>query len=389
MAQEISIVDTTLRDGMQTPRIQVDKEKRIALARAIMSTGVDVMEIGFPANPYDASCMPDIAQVVARESDATVCGLARLVKEDIDAVRWSLRHISYQRRRIHVFIGSSPELRSYSLGKRQDEIMERTRRWTAYATRYFDDVQYSPEDATRTEYPFLVDVLNCAVEMGARTINVPDTVGGSLPHEYAAQLSNLVRDVPGVETWSVHAHDDGGLATAVSLAGIAAGARQVEGTVLGYGERAGNADWMQVIGNVHCRDMGRHKVDTTTFYNVAHQVASLLGTTVPLNYPFVGDNAFCTESGIHHKGVKNSRSTYYWANAADFGQHDSVAIGQTSGSGVVAHALEQIGLSVPHEGLKTLTRDVVFRCAENGGISDAELASMASEYRIEDYSRNI
>src|SRR3954452_23387748 len=330
----VSIFDTTLRDGEQSPGISLNKVEKLEIAQQLRRLGVDVIEAGFPiASPGDFEAV----QAIAREVHAPViCGLARTGFKDIDAAWNAIR--DSERPRIHTFISTSDIHIEHQLQATREDVKGQARAAVAHSKQYTDDVEFSPMDATRADLEYTAEVVQIALDEGATTINIPDTVGYTIPDEYAATLTRLYELVPHLHkvTLSVHCHDDLGLAVANSLAGVSAGARQVECAVNGLGERAGNAALEEVVMALRTRAdyfAGPHTtVNTEELARTSRMVARLTGYPVQYNKAIIGRNAFAHESGIHQHGVLNDRETYEIIDASVVGQEAAqIVLGKHSG----------------------------------------------------------
>jgi 2-isopropylmalate synthase len=315
----VRIFDTTLRDGEQSPGATLTSPEKLEIARALARLGVDVIEAGFPAaSPDDLEAVRRIAiEVGAMHGpdgrQPIICGLARANKADIDNAWEAVRHAP--RPRIHTFLATSEIHMKHKLKLDPEEVVEQVIEMVGYARSLCDDVEFSPEDAGRSDPEFLYVVLAEAIRAGATTLNIPDTVGYTTPLEFGALIEGIMANVEGIEdvVVSVHCHDDLGLATANTLAGIRAGARQVEVTVNGIGERAGNTSLEEVVMGLHTRrpllslDTG---IDTTQLTRISRLVSTYTGILVPPNKAIVGANAFAHEAGIHQDGMLKNHNTY-------------------------------------------------------------------------------
>ncbi|MEG2377421.1 MAG: 2-isopropylmalate synthase [Clostridia bacterium] len=336
--RKIKIFDTTLRDGEQAPGCSMDLYEKLEVARALQKLRVDVIEAGFPiSSAGDRAAI----EMISREiKDSSVCALARAVEADIDAAAESLRDACAPC--IHTFIATSPVHMQYKLRMTPDEVIERTHAAVSYAKRFCTDVEFSAEDAGRSDLDFLVKVLDTAIRAGATTVNIPDTVGYLSPTEIAARIKYLREHVDGMANvqLSVHHHNDLGLATANSLAAISAGATQVECTINGIGERAGNASLEEVVMAIKTRTEffgADTEIDTKQIYRASRLVSSITGIAVPPNKAIVGQNAFAHEAGIHQHGVMAERTTYEIMRAEDIGiPKKQMVLGKHSGR----HAFE-------------------------------------------------
>jgi 2-isopropylmalate synthase len=344
----VRIFDTTLRDGEQSPGISLNRQEKVEIAHQLARLGVDVIEAGFPiTSPGDFEAV----QAIAREIHGPViCGLARTAKEDIDAA-WNAVKGS-ERPRIHTFIATSDIHIERKLQTTREDVKGQARAAVAHAKQYTDDVEFSPEDGSRSDVGFMAEVIQIALDEGATTINVPDTVGYTMPHEYAAMFEELYRLVPGLRdvVVSVHCHNDLGLAVANSFAGLQAGCRQVECAVNGIGERAGNASLEEIVMLLHTRESSIGlwtEVGTREIARTSRLVSRLTGYTVQPNKAIVGRNAFAHEAGIHQDGVLKERTTYEIMDATTIGlDTNSIVLGKHSGRHALRKALEELGFEV-------------------------------------------
>jgi 2-isopropylmalate synthase len=354
----VRIFDTTLRDGEQSPGISLGKQEKLEIAHQLARLGVDVIEAGFPiTSPGDF----DAVQAIAREVEGPViCGLARTSKQDIDAAWNAVKDA--ERPRIHTFIATSDIHIERKLQTTRDDVKGQARAAVAHAREYTDDVEFSPEDGSRSEIEFMAEVIQIALDEGATTINVPDTVGYTMPDEYAEMwraLYELVPDLTKVTT-SVHCHNDLGLAVANSFAGLVAGCRQVECAVNGIGERAGNASLEEIVMLLHTRESSVgiwSAVNTREIARVSRLVSRLTGYPVQPNKAIVGRNAFAHEAGIHQDGVLKDRTTYEIMDATTIGlETNSIVLGKHSGRHALRKALEELGFAVDGAALNTAFR---------------------------------
>jgi 2-isopropylmalate synthase len=351
----VKIFDTTLRDGEQSPGISLNKQEKLEIAQQLARLGVDIIEAGFPiASPGDFEAVEAIAREV---HGPVICGLARTGFQDIDAA-WNAVKDS-ERPRIHTFISTSDIHITHQLQTTREDVKGQARAAVAHARQYCEDVEFSPMDATRADLEFTAEVLQIAIDEGATTINVPDTVGYSMPEEYAEMWRALYRLVPGLAdvTTSVHCHDDLGLAVANSFAGVQAGARQVECAVNGIGERAGNASLEEIVMLLHTRQASVGvwtSVNTREIARTSRLVSRLTGYPVQPNKAIVGRNAFAHESGIHQDGVLKERTTYEIMDATTIGlETNSIVLGKHSGRHALRKALEELGFAVDGAALNT------------------------------------
>jgi 2-isopropylmalate synthase len=349
MTDRVRIFDTTLRDGEQAPGIALDPDQKVAIAHQLARLGVDIIEAGFPvASPGDFEAVSRIAREV---TGPVIAALARAEAGDIDRAWDSIRHTDQPR--IHVFLATSPIHMEHKLRMTEEEVMTAVKVGVARAREYTDDVEYSPEDATRSDPDFVMAVCRAAVAAGATTVNIPDTVGYATPGDFAALISRVVAEVKGDRedvVISTHCHNDLGLAVANSLAGVEAGARQVEGAINGIGERAGNTSTEEVVMALRVRqdafgvEVG---VNTEEIYDASMIVAEKTGYPVQYNKAVVGRNAFSHESGIHQHGVLRHRETYEIMDPTAVGfSGSSIVMGKHSGRAALKHSLDQMGVSL-------------------------------------------
>jgi 2-isopropylmalate synthase len=351
----VLIFDTTLRDGEQSPGISLNTAEKLEIAHQLARLGVDIIEAGFPiASPGDFEAV----QAIAREVHGPViAGLARAHAADVERAWDAVRDA--ERPRIHTFLSTSDIHIEHQLQSTREDVKGQARAAVAHAKSLCEDVEFSPMDATRADVEFTAEVLRIAIEEGATTINVPDTVGYAMPHEYAAFLTRLYELAPGLRdvVLSVHCHDDLGLAVANSFAGVQAGARQVECAVNGIGERAGNASLEEIVMLLHTRqaDVGlRTGIRTTEIARTSRLISRLTGYPVQPNKAIVGRNAFAHESGIHQDGVLKERSTYEIMDATTVGvDANAIVLGKHSGRHALRQALEELGFQVEGQALNT------------------------------------
>jgi 2-isopropylmalate synthase len=347
MEDRVRIFDSTLRDGEQAPGIALDPDQKVAIAAQLARLGVDIIEAGFPiSSPGDFRAVTRIAQEV---QGPTIAALARAQAEDVDRAWEAIRHASDPR--IHVFLATSPIHMQHKLRMNEEEVITTVKANVGRARDHTENVEYSPEDATRSDPDFVVAVCQAAVEAGATTVNIPDTVGYATPNDYGALIRRIVNEVKaGREdvVVSTHCHNDLGLAVANSLAAVAAGARQVEGAINGIGERAGNTSIEEVVMALRVRaDAYGVGVGVTTeeIYETSRLVSEQTGYPVQYNKAIVGRNAFAHESGIHQHGVLRERTTYEIMDPMAVGMGSSViVIGKHSGRAAFRHSLGQLGI---------------------------------------------
>lgn len=348
MTDKIYIFDTTLRDGEQSPGASMNMQEKLHIARQLEKMQVDVIEAGFPiASKGDFDCVKTIADQVR---GVQVAGLARAGEKDIDAAWNALKN--GENPRIHTFLATSPIHMRHKLRKTPDQVLEQAVAAVAYAARYTSNVEFSAEDASRSELAFVAKVFAAVIEAGATTLNFPDTTGYALPTEYAAMIAYLFEHVPTIHkaVVSVHCHNDLGLAVANSLAAISAGARQVECTVNGLGERAGNTAMEEVVMAVRTRsDLigARTSIVTEHIYPASRMVSTITGMPVQPNKAIVGANAFAHESGIHQDGVLKERSTYEIMDPKEIGlARGNLVMGKHSGRHALKDRIEYLGYTL-------------------------------------------
>jgi 2-isopropylmalate synthase len=357
-SDQVLIFDTTLRDGEQSPGISLNASEKLEIAQQLARLGVDVIEAGFPiASPGDFEGVQGIARTV---EGPVIAGLARTHAADIEAAYGAVKDAA--RPRIHTFISTSDIHIVHQLKTTRDDVVGQARAAVALARSHVEDVEFSPMDATRSDVEFTAEVVSVAIAEGATTINIPDTVGYTMPNEFEAWLGRLYELVPELHgvVLSVHCHDDLGLAVANSLAGVLAGARQVECAINGIGERAGNASLEEIVMLLATResDVGLHTaVNTRELARTSRLVSRLTGYVVQPNKAIVGRNAFAHESGIHQDGVLKERTTYEIMDATSVGlEANSIVLGKHSGRHALRQALEELGIEVSGQ-----TLNVAFR----------------------------
>ena len=379
MKKQVKFFDTTLRDGEQAPGCSMSLNEKLEIARALERLGVDVIEAGFPViSPGDFESVQKIAATLKR---TTVAGLARATQKDIDAAWEALKGAVSPR--IHVFIATSPVHMEYKLKKTPDEVLQIIREMVSYARSKCEDVEFSAEDATRSEPEFLAKAVETAIRTGATTINIPDTVGYTSPAEMESLIRYLMEHVPGIDevTLAVHCHNDLGMAVANTLAAVAAGATQVECTINGIGERAGNAALEEIVMAMHTRpDLYpvQCNVDTTRISPTSRLVFSVLGVNAPINKAVVGQNAFAHEAGIHQHGVMANRATYEIMTPESIGlMQNRMVLGKHSGRHAVEERLSALGYTLGKEELDTLFARFKELCDRKKVISDHDLEALA------------
>lgn len=349
--ERVIIFDTTLRDGEQSPGASMTRDEKLRIAKALERMRVDVIEAGFAiASPGDFESVKAVADAV---KDSTVCSLARALDADIERAGEALAGANSGR--IHTFIATSPIHMEYKLRMQPDQVVEQAVRAVKKARNLCADVEFSCEDAGRSEIDFLCRIVEAAIDAGARTINIPDTVGYAIPHEYAELIRQLIERVPNSDKaiFSVHCHNDLGLAVANSLAAVVAGARQVECTINGLGERAGNAALEEIVMAIKTREdlLGMHtNIDSTQILSTSRMVSGITGFAVQPNKAIVGANAFAHESGIHQDGVLKHRETYEIMSAESVGWNaNRMVLGKHSGRNAFRSRLLELGIEFDTE----------------------------------------
>ena len=345
MSNRIQIFDTTLRDGEQVPGCGLNKEEKIIIAQALEELGVDVIEAGFPiSSPGDFDSVQALATII---KDATVCGLSRAVQKDIECAAEALKNAV--RPRIHTGIGTSDQHVFTKLKLTREQVLERAKGCVSYAKKFVEDVEFYAEDAGRTDNEFLAQVIEVAIKAGATVVNIPDTTGYCLPEEYGQKIKYLVDNVRGIEkaTISTHCHNDLGLSTANSIAGIQNGARQVECTINGVGERAGNTSLEEVVMILRKHNWLNYDtgINSKKLYPISRLVSETMNMPVQANKAIVGSNAFAHSSGIHQDGVIKNRDNYEIIDPAEVGvDKSSIILTARSGRAALNFRLGQIGV---------------------------------------------
>jgi len=348
---KLIIFDTTLRDGEQSPGASMTKDEKVHIARALERMKVDIIEAGFPiASQGDFEAVQAVAAAI---KDSTVCGLSRALARDISRAGEALKKANSSR--IHTFIATSPIHMEMKLRMQPDDVLKQAVDAVKLARQFTGDVEFSPEDAGRSELDFLCRIIEAGIDAGATTINIPDTVGYNLPNQFGSLIKNLIERIPNSDKaiFSVHCHNDLGLAVANSLSAVQNGARQVECTINGLGERAGNASLEEVVMAVRTRQdlfTCDTTLDTTQIVSCSKLVSGITGFPVQPNKAIVGANAFAHESGIHQDGVLKSRETYEIMRAQDVGWSENrIVLGKHSGRNALKTRLEDLGIEMASE----------------------------------------
>ncbi|HTY44527.1 MAG TPA: 2-isopropylmalate synthase [Patescibacteria group bacterium] len=387
MSEKIIIFDTTLRDGEQAPGASLNPSEKMEIAQALADLGVDVIEAGFPiSSPGDLQAVRAIAKAV---KGPVICGLARAVAKDIDAVVQALKpagRSTIARGRIHIFLATSKIHMKYKLKKAEDEILRLAVEAVTYGKKYCPDIEFSPEDASRSERQFLFKVVEAVIAAGATTVNIPDTVGYADPQEYGSLINEIRNNVPNINkaVISVHCHNDLGLAVANSLEAVKNGARQVECTVNGIGERAGNASMEEIVMAIRTRrdvfaglESG---IKTQCIYKTSRLVSKLTSFVVAPNKAIVGGNAFRHESGIHQDGVLKERSTYEIIRPEDVGfTGTNLVLGKHSGRHALAERLKELGFNLDGPQIDKIVERFKVIADKKKSIFDDDLISIVEE----------
>jgi 2-isopropylmalate synthase len=380
-SRRIIIFDTTLRDGEQSPGASMDIPEKLEIAQALVDLGVDIIEAGFPiASPGDFEAVRQVAQTVR---GAVVCGLARCNEQDIDRAWEALKHA--EQARIHVFLATSAIHRQFKLKMDKAEIIRRAVEGVKRAASYCDDIEFSPEDAARTEVDFLCEVVEAAINAGATTVNIPDTVGYATPAHIGGVIRTLRERVPNIDKAiiSIHCHNDLGLAVANSLSAIENGAGQIECTINGIGERAGNCALEEVVMALRTRN-DFYNADTNIVTNrlvpTSRLVSNITGIQVQRNKAIVGRNAFAHEAGIHQDGMLKERSTYEIMRPEDVGlSKTDLVLGKHSGRAALADRAKALGYHLTGEQLQTVFEEFKALADKKKEVYDADIAALIDE----------
>lgn len=387
-SDKIYIFDTTLRDGEQVPGSQLNTLEKIEIARALDELGVDVIEAGFPmSSPGDFKSVVEISKVVKRP---VIAALTRAIERDIDIALDALKHT--ERGRIHTGIGVSPYHIYSKFNSTPDEIVERAVKAVKYARRFIDDVEFFAEDAGRSENEFLARIVEAVIDAGATVINIPDTTGYCTPYEYGEKIKYLKNNVKNVDKaiLSAHCHNDLGMATANALSGIMNGIRQVECTINGIGERAGNTSMEEIVMILKCRkDLPYYTdIETTRIMKTSRLVSNLMRMPVQPNKAIVGRNAFAHSSGIHQDGMLKNRENYEIIDPVDIGVSDSsIVLTARSGRAALDHHLRRLGYALTSDALDVAYSKFLVIADEKKSVSDEDLRILAGIDSLEDARR--
>jgi 2-isopropylmalate synthase len=382
--EKLFIFDTTLRDGEQVPGCQLNTIEKIQVAQALENLGVDVIEAGFPvSSPGDFNSVVEISKAVTWPR---ICALTRAVEKDIEVAAEALKFAKHKR--IHTGIGTSPYHIKYKFNSTQEEILERAIACTKYAKRFVEDVEFYCEDAGRTDNEYLARVVEAVIKAGATVVNIPDTTGYCLPAEYGAKIRFLMENVKGIEKAiiSTHCHNDLGMATANTIAGVINGARQAEVTMNGIGERAGNTSLEEVtmILKSHHEIGIDTNVNTRNIYPVSRMVSSFMNMPVQPNKAIVGRNAFAHSSGIHQDGVLKNRESYEIIDPNDIGlDANTIALTARSGRAALKHRLQVLGVELSQEKLDKVYEEFLALADRKKDINDDDILLLAGKDRTE------
>lgn len=382
MSDRLFIFDTTLRDGEQVPGCQLNTVEKIEVAKSLEELGVDVIEAGFPvSSPGDFHSVVEISKAVTWP---TICALTRAVENDIRVAAEALQYARHKR--IHTGIGTSDSHIKYKFNSNREEIIERAVRAVSYARRFVDDVQFYAEDAGRTDNEYLARVVEAVIKAGATVINIPDTTGYCLPSEFGAKIKYLIDHVDGIDrvTIATHCHNDLGMATANTMAGIINGARQAEVTINGIGERAGNTALEEVVMALRShRELGIDtNINATRITSVSRQISSLMNMPVQPNKAIVGRNAFAHSSGIHQDGVLKNRESYEIIDPKDVGiDENSIVLTARSGRAALKHRLHVLGADLDKEALDKAYDEFLRLADSKKEITDDDILMIAGQHR--------
>lgn len=374
MSEKVFVFDTTLRDGEQVPGCQLNTVEKIQVARALETLGVDIIEAGFPiSSPGDFNSVVEISKAVTWP---TICALTRSVEKDIEVAAESLKYA--KRGRIHTGIGTSDYHIKYKFNSNQDDILERAIACVKYAKKFVEDVEFYAEDAGRTDNVYLAKVVEAVIKAGATVVNIPDTTGYCLPHVYGEKIKFLMENVKGIHkaVISTHCHNDLGMATANTMAGILNGARQVEVTMNGIGERAGNTSLEEIAMILKCHKYLPYKTNINTHFIVptSRMVSSLMNMPVQPNKAVVGRNAFAHSSGIHQDGVLKNRESYEIMDPKDVGlDENSIILTARSGRAALKHRLQVLGVDIEGDRLSQVYQEFLKLADRKKDINDDDI----------------
>ena len=384
MDQKVFIFDTTLRDGEQVPGCKLNTKEKLALALKLEALGVDIIEAGFPiSSPGDFESVTQISKII---TNASVCGLSRAVQKDIEVAAEALKYA--KRPRIHTGIGTSDFHIKSKFNATKDEILERAIQAVLWAKNFVDDVEFYAEDAGRTENEYLARVIEGVIKAGATVVNIPDTTGYCLPYQYGEKIAYLINNVPNIDkaVISCHCHNDLGLATANSIAGVISGARQIECTINGLGERAGNTSLEEVV-----MVLKQHKhlglstnINTRMLNSISREVSDIMRVPVQPNKAIVGANAFSHSSGIHQDGFLKDSLTYEIINPEEVGAEESrIVLTARSGRSALAHRFQKLGFEFTRNDIDILYESFLQMADKKKEIVETDLHLLAKTYKSE------
>ncbi len=378
---KVIVLDTTLRDGEQAAGAKMNLREKLEIARQLEKLGVDVIEAGFPIS--SAGDFEAVSTIAREVRTPVICALARAIPKDIDRAWEAIKEAQHPR--IHIFLSASDIHRVYQLKKSREEILQASRDMVARAKKYLDDVEYTPMDASRTDPEYIYQILEAVIDAGATTLNIPDTVGYAIPAEFGNLIEGILKNVPNIDraVISIHCHNDLGLAVANSLEAIRRGARQVEGTINGIGERAGNASLEEIVMAIKTRSdfFGlTTDIDTTQIYKTSRLVSEITGFVVQPNKAIVGANAFRHESGIHQDGIIKMPITYEIMDPKTVGiAASSLVLGKLSGRHALKERLAELGYSLPDEDLGRVFIAFKELADKKEEITDKDIESLIAE----------
>ena len=385
MDQQVFIFDTTLRDGEQVPGCKLNTKEKLDLAIKLEALGVDIIEAGFPiSSPGDFDSVTEISKII---KNATVCGLSRAVQKDIEVAAAALKYA--KRPRIHTGIGTSDYHIKAKFNATQDEILQRAIQAVKWAKNFVDDIEFYAEDAGRTDNEYLARVVEAVIKAGATVVNIPDTTGYCLPHQYGEKIAFLKNNVSNIDkaVISCHCHNDLGLATANSIAGVIAGARQIECTINGLGERAGNTSLEEVVMVIkqHKKDLGLYtNINSKMLNPISREVSDIMRVPVQVNKAIVGANAFSHSSGIHQDGFLKDSLTYEIINPEEVGADGSkIVLTARSGRSALAHRFQKLGYEFNRNDIDVVYEAFLKVADKKKEIEEVDLHQLAKAFKSE------
>ena len=383
MDESIHIFDTTLRDGEQVPGCRLDTKSKVLIATELEELGVDVIEAGFPiSSPGDFESVTEISKTI---KNATVCALSRAVEKDIECAAQAIKHAKFPR--IHTGIGTSDQHVFTKIKTTRENIIDRSIKAVRYAKKFVEDVEFYAEDAGRTDNDFLAQVIEAAIGAGATVVNIPDTTGYCLPEEYGQKIRYLKENVKGIENAiiSTHCHNDLGLSTSNSIAGIQNGARQIECTINGIGERAGNTSLEEVVMIIKKHNWMKYStgIDSKKLFNISRLVSETMNMPVQPNKAIVGSNAFSHSSGIHQDGVIKNRDNYEIIDPSEVGVNESsIILTARSGRAALNFRIQKLGFHLSKEELESVYTDFLSVADAQDVVEESALKSILEDYSI-------